>query len=268
MKIKAHYNFTEGLTAKMLHKKLNLEFDSFRNITLMQIEGVGSSKIKFEKGYAIYQDKEDAFLMFRYKKHCYTTWLGNNRRPVYHPYTCETLDNFSGFVYSNRMPVDVFSKNEHKIFKNQKLKLCRICRRGMFKNLWYSNHPWYDTVLKYIEQQEKPSFKRDGYHSMWQQISEAYREKMNWKCEECSIDLSDKRDRQYLHTHHWNGNIKDNRSSNFGALCILCHSLHHKKKLNSGTGFMEVDTFIKIHGSNLMNSKIGEFNYTRADSFR
>jgi hypothetical protein len=263
MEIDTHYNFTEGKTAQLLKDKLNLSFESFRNISMEVIKGINESKIKFTSGFAFYQDGENLYLMFHFKKHCYTFWGGVKRLPKHHPFNCKTLEKFSGFIFSNKMPVDIHSKDEHKVYRDQELSLCGNCSKEIFKSWWGSDNPWYESVLQFVDQQETPTFKQDGYHSMWSQISEAYRERVNWVCEDCEINLSSINDREYLHTHHKNGNTKDNQLNNFQALCLLCHSLQHRIKLENGTGFYEVETFIRLYKDRLKCGKIRDFESIR-----
>lgn len=258
MEIEAHYNFTEGLAAKYLKEKLNLKFETFRNIRLKEISGLSAHKVKFEGGFAFYIDGEDKYLMFHYKEHYYTFWGGVKRFPKYHPFNCKTMQEFSGFVFSNKMPVSIHSKDEHRTYVDQDLSLCINCRREIFRSWFGGGGQWYDAVLQYVEQQESPTFKKDGYHSMWTQISEAYKEKVQWKCESCGIDLSNRNDRQYLHTHHKSGNTKENTVTNFRALCLLCHALEHPSKLKNGTGFYEVESFVNKYANKLNQQKIRE----------
>lgn len=262
MEIKAHFNFIKGETAEFLKDSLGLEFNAFRNIELNPIKGLSANKIKFDSnGFAIHKDGENEYLMFYYLPN-YKVRLWNSL-PKFHVCQCDTRNTYTGFVFSNKMPVDIYSKDEHKTYENQNLSLCKNCSRQVFKNWWGSNRPWYDSVLDFVQNQDNPTFKNDGYHSMWNQISEAYREKRNWSCENqnCRINLSEQQDRQFLHTHHINGNTKDNRTDNFQALCLLCHGLEHEKRLKSGTGFMEVDDFIKKYKSRLSSKQLN--NYER-----
>ena len=67
------------------------------------------------------------------------------------------------------------------------------------------------------------------YPPNWEQISYRYKEKRNWKCEECGVNLRD--ERKFLHVHHINGQKNDSNEKNFLALCIGCHAnkpQHHQ----------------------------------------
>jgi len=59
------------------------------------------------------------------------------------------------------------------------------------------------------------------YPDEWHKISNSYRESVNWKCEECGIDLNN---HKFLHVHHKNGIKSDNNKRNLQALCIKCHA--------------------------------------------
>lgn len=60
-----------------------------------------------------------------------------------------------------------------------------------------------------------------GYSEDWQQKSQAFRASRNWTCENCQVNLADQR--RLLHTHHLDGNKRNNESSNLKALCADCH---------------------------------------------
>lgn len=259
MKIKSLYNFVEGVSAKFLKQKLNLSFESFRNVSFKELKDVSHNKISIRNGLSFYKDGEDEYLMFYYKSRCYTNWSGQQRMPRYHVVDCETRKEYSGFVYANKMPVDIYSRDESKTYKNEHLALCGNCKKDVFKSMFGGRYQWYDNVLQYIVKQKNPTFKRDGYHSMWAQISEAYRESQKWTCEKCKIHLESRTEREYLHTHHINGNIKDNKKGNFQALCLLCHALEHKSKITAGTGFIKLDAFVEEFRGRLDSGGVKEY---------
>lgn len=62
------------------------------------------------------------------------------------------------------------------------------------------------------------------YTSDWKSVSAQFRASNNWICESCGIDLSDPSHKHLLHTHHINGQRRDNSPSNLKALCKDCHS--------------------------------------------
>ena len=259
MKIKSLYNFVEGVSAKFLKQKLNLSFESFRNVSFKELKDVSHNKISIRNGLSFYKDGEDEYLMFYYKSRCYTSWHGQQRMPKYHVVDCVTRKEYSGYVYANKMPVDIYSRDESKTYKDVQLGLCNNCKKDVFKGWFRGGLEWYDSVLEFIAEQANPTFKRDGYHSMWSQISEAYRESQKWRCEKCKIHLESRNEREYMHTHHLNGNIKDNKKGNFQALCLLCHALEHKSKIHAGTGFIKLDSFVEEFRSRLSASSVKSY---------
>ena len=78
-------------------------------------------------------------------------------------------------------------------------------------------------VHKSVDAEECP------YTEDWPEISRRFRESKNWSCECCGCNASDRR--ELLHTHHIDGNKKNNRNANLRALCILCHQKqpHHSR---------------------------------------
>lgn len=62
---------------------------------------------------------------------------------------------------------------------------------------------------------------KGGYTSDWVSISTLYRASKNYTCENCGVNLTNRKG--LLHTHHKNGVTHDNRPSNLKAVCVLCH---------------------------------------------
>ena len=60
------------------------------------------------------------------------------------------------------------------------------------------------------------------YSPDWPQIRERYKEKVEWRCEKCSIDL--RKEKKFLDVHHINGLRNNNGEENLCALCIGCHA--------------------------------------------
>lgn len=81
--------------------------------------------------------------------------------------------------------------------------------------------------------------KQGGYSSDWPEVSKTLREKRNWRCESCKLDLSG--NRQLLDAHHANGNKADNDDSNLKALCRDCH---RKQPMHGHMGIGSADMVV------------------------
>lgn len=79
----------------------------------------------------------------------------------------------------------------------------------------------YSTLFKSFPKKLSAGVQAGGYSDNWPEISQAYRASVNYCCESCHIDLTG--NRSLLHTHHINGNKRDNALENLKALCIDCH---------------------------------------------
>ena len=85
------------------------------------------------------------------------------------------------------------------------------------------------TVMRHLPKTLAANAKPGGYTQDFPEISRRLREEYNWKCTECGIDMSDKK--EGLHTHHVNGVKSDNSIRNLRVLCALCHrdvDEHHR----------------------------------------
>lgn len=100
------------------------------------------------------------------------------------------------------------------------------------------------TVMKHLPKTLAKDAKKGGYSKDFPEISRRLREKHNWKCSECGIDMSTKK--AGLHVHHVNGQKNDNSESNLRVLCALCHqnvdSFHKTMHIKP-----DIERFIKTH---------------------
>ena len=246
------HNFFEGITSKYLKEKVKLNFETFKNVPINKLQSISANDIEVVNGRAIMKSQEDYFLMFAYlDKYNTRKW----KKPKFHTRDCRTIKEYTHahFVYSNHMPVNFYSTSERKQLTNQYLKLCGNCKNEAFRGLFSSEKKWYDEVLDYVENLTNPIKRKDGYITFWKQTSEAYRTKMNWKCENCSLNL--KENKVYLHTHHKDGNKLNNSKNNFESLCILCHAFQHINKVKRAEGFLELNEFIEKFKPNLKQCK-------------
>ena len=61
-----------------------------------------------------------------------------------------------------------------------------------------------------------------SYADNWSSISKERKQYYKWICQECFYDLNDYK--KYLHTHHINSDITNNKHENLKVLCIKCHA--------------------------------------------
>ena len=241
------HDFTEGDTAKYLKQKLGVEVKKLVSDPIPLIDGVSfhHEKMKFSEGRAFYHSGEDVYLMFYYLKNFRVKKYGF---PKFHVVKCRTMKQYSNFSFANKMPVTIYSNDENKTYKDRFLSLCWNCKSAGFKGWFtgFSSKEWYDAVLEYVESQENPIFKTNGYHVMWEQASTAFREKSGWVCQnpQCGIELKSDDNHRFLHVHHRDGNTKNNHTSNFQALCVLCHAFEHEEKLRRREGFSDLILFL------------------------
>ena len=94
----------------------------------------------------------------------------------------------------------------------------------------------YSTFFHYKPSRRDVTAELNEYVTNWHEISEKFRRKNNWKCEECGVNLSELRGS--LHCHHISGVVTDNSDKNLKALCAICHS---KQPLHQNMGVPERD---------------------------
>lgn len=75
-----------------------------------------------------------------------------------------------------------------------------------------------------------------GYTRDWEFISRSIRERHEYTCENCGLQITNPYDQHFIHVHHKNGCKIDNRASNLQCLCLRCHAKvdkHHESNLIS-----------------------------------
>lgn len=77
----------------------------------------------------------------------------------------------------------------------------------------------FSSVFSYTPAKPESPYTRD-----WSSVSRKYKESRSWRCEECYVNLYEKRHRRLLHVHHRDNDPKNNSSWNLIALCVICHS--------------------------------------------
>jgi len=77
----------------------------------------------------------------------------------------------------------------------------------------------YSSLFRYLP---KSFIENKGHYAEnWKEVSARYRASKNFVCESCGVDLD--QHKALLHTHHIDGNKRNNSEANFQALCADCH---------------------------------------------
>jgi len=157
-------------------------------------------------------------------------------KPRYHICKCQTIESFMNsrgeipeYRKSNTMPVMVIDRSDgNKDKEVNGLPLCGYCAR-LLGNIGrgMTSDAFVEIMRKAHPQEKEPprDLKVDmfGYTEDWHTISQAYREKHHFTCENCGVQV-DPLESEYMHVHHISGDKTDNSEDNLQCLCIKCHS--------------------------------------------
>jgi len=66
--------------------------------------------------------------------------------------------------------------------------------------------------------------KPNVYSKYWDKISTQVKVKRNYTCTNCGYKPKNDYDKRFIHTHHVNGDKRNNYEDNLQVLCIKCHS--------------------------------------------
>ena len=172
------------------------------------------------------------------------------RKTRFHLDFCKTLENMK---IKNRFERYVVTNETHGKFKihpyNLELKKHgdeMEARLGPCKNCLtqldyqgYANAGWaekkeifenfsleeffekYETKFPVLPENSRLSSPENNYPPNWDEISLRVRQKHNWQCSCCEAFFHE--NKPLLHTHHKDGNKRNNISSNLIPLCAACH---------------------------------------------
>lgn len=198
--------------------------------------------------------------IFLYKRDYHLEVYG---KPRFHIRKCQTIQSFieSGtfrqkYRRANTEVVKVCDMDDGNIDKDvSNLPLCQYCL-GMAVDA-YAGMTTTDFVgILRSANEESEEYTRDedvdifGYTRNWEQISRAYREKRNYKCERCGLQITNPFDQYYMHVHHKDGNKTNNRETNLECLCIHCHSNvdeTHYRRFHEGANAIILHDFERLY---------------------
>lgn len=193
--------------------------------------------------------------VFLYKKDYH---LGYGKPPKFHICKCSVIEDFISvgkfkqhYVRANSEPVPVIDLDDaHRLKEISGLPLCGYCKK-IIKHINAADSTKFVEILQSANDQtlqEDVEVDLFGYTRDWEAISRACREIHDYTCEECSLQITDGYDRQYVHVHHEDGNKLNNQKSNLKCLCLYCHAHvddHHFRRLTTGANKIMYDDFVK-----------------------
>ncbi|MBO4333313.1 MAG: hypothetical protein J5875_09150 [Paludibacteraceae bacterium] len=179
-----------------------------------------------------------------------------NRFPVYHICYCPTLKKYDRSYYrrANTAKVTVLDRDTGDEIQVDKLQLCQNCADMLYRPP-KTTADFERIMRKAALNSENHAYKKEeldiyGYTKDWNKISEAYRNMMHFKCEECGVQIINPFDYQFIQVHHINGRKTDNRELNLKCLCIECHSLvdeRHRQNFSTKAQQLMIQEFRRIY---------------------
>ncbi|MBO5795595.1 MAG: HNH endonuclease [Bacteroides sp.] len=191
-------------------------------------------------------DKQQIFLYkrkYHLTKYRYKYKTENENYPRFHICRCKVIDDYINagtfeieYRRANSEPVNVIDMdNAYRERTISGMLLCQYCMKTL-NNYTRRTSSDFVKILQEAKKEETTDVDMFGYTWDWDTISEAYREKKNYICEKCKIEV-EPLDRFYIHVHHKDKDKTNNNESNLRCLCIRCHSrvdATHRKNFSKG----------------------------------
>lgn len=163
----------------------------------------------------------------------------------YHLCSCQTIQGMiaqgrKGRYVATAREDGVFEVNAQGYFAKAKgidltLKLCENCRQMLIsKGLYFQPFTLKEFYRRY-QPLIKETFQRtelvpvtEAYAPNHQEVANAYKEKVNYTCQNCAVCCAQHPEKKrLLHLHHKDGNGANNSHSNLLVLCVNCHEAVH-----------------------------------------
>jgi protein-arginine kinase activator protein McsA len=157
--------------------------------------------------------------------------------PKFHIFECETLTTMRNANRGHRYKKASRSDGQFWMIRSlsgkyEYLNICNYCltqHNAIYDNQTMENFnikSYLDApiqhILPYITNKLDMTTIPSSYTDNWSSISKERKQYYKWRCQKCFYDLSDCK--KYLHTHHKNADIVNNKHENLTVLCIECHA--------------------------------------------
>lgn len=253
MKLKVDFSELHASAKKMGGKvqdfTLEVESSSIDKIDAKLKTGItiGTEDLEYtQNGLLSYKGRQVLLYIQDHAGRVEDALIDGSKGNKYHVSYCNTLEKmhnggrYDRYVVKNDITGYFFIDGQDWKTKEYKkgdaqLKVCKNCLRllnyrnyDLNKSEVFNNftlHEFFKTYeahFRYKPKREAGTAKDGAYSTDWEDISSRYRALVNWKCEDCRVDLS--KNKHLLHTHHKSGVKSDNSSNNLEALCVECHA--------------------------------------------